>query len=167
MAGMLVAHQASISPEMVDAVCAAPAWKTFTSHVYLNEEGSLDDDEILLAQRVAKTLIERIGEAYPGNGYKPITHRADGVLSRCPGGAHQDSGRAELMIDDPNSSAYLDFTGMDCDELTGYSVGDLMGALRTSDFRHRPNISAVDLMTARPRREIHALRGHPDRRPAG
>ena len=50
------------------------------------------------------------------------------------------------MIDDPNSSAYLDFTGMDWDELTGYSVGDLMGALRTSDFRHRPNISAVDLM---------------------
>lgn len=70
MAGMLVAHQASISPEMVDAVCAAPAWKTFTSHVYLNEEGSLDDDEILLAQSVAKTLIERIGEAYPGNGYQ-------------------------------------------------------------------------------------------------
>lgn len=71
MAGMLVAREAAISPEVVDTVCAAPAWQTFTSHVYLNEEGSLDDEEIMLAQHMAKTLIERASEAYPGDAYTP------------------------------------------------------------------------------------------------
>jgi len=56
---------------VVDAVCAAPAWKTFTSHIMLGGKDSLGDDQIALAQYVAKTLVERIGEAYPGNGYNP------------------------------------------------------------------------------------------------
>jgi hypothetical protein len=67
-AGMLVAHEASISPEVVDAVCAAPAWKTFTSHIYVCED-SLSDEMIALAQHVARTLIERVGEVYPDNTY--------------------------------------------------------------------------------------------------
>jgi hypothetical protein len=71
MAGMLVAREACVSPEVVDAVCAAPAWKTFTSHIMLGGKDSLGDDQIALAQHVAKTLVERIGEAYPGNGYNP------------------------------------------------------------------------------------------------
>jgi hypothetical protein len=69
MAGMLVAKEAAISAEVVDAVCGAPAWKTFTSHIFLNEEHSLDDEEVAFAQYVAKTLVERVGEAYPGDGY--------------------------------------------------------------------------------------------------
>ena len=75
MAGMLVAREACVSPEVVDAVCAAPAWKTFTSHIMLGGKDSLGDDQIALAQYVAKTLVERIGEAYPETATTPRTSR--------------------------------------------------------------------------------------------
>lgn len=80
MTGMIVAATADISPEIVDVVCAAPAWKPFTSHVYL-DNGTLDDDEVRLAQHMARTLVERVGEAYPGDGYEP-THIALMVFYR-------------------------------------------------------------------------------------
>jgi hypothetical protein len=71
MAGMLVAKEAAISPEVVDAVCAAPAWETFCSHIYLGDRDSLSDEEVLYAQYVARTLVERVGDVYPGDEYTP------------------------------------------------------------------------------------------------
>jgi hypothetical protein len=73
MAGMLVAREADLSPEVVDAICEAPAWKTFCSHamVGLDRDDPLFDMEARLAQHVALTLIERVGEVHVGDQYIP------------------------------------------------------------------------------------------------
>jgi hypothetical protein len=97
MAGMLVAREACVFPEVVDAVCAAPAWKSFTSHIMLGGKDSLGDDQIALAQYVAKTLVERHRRGVPGKRLQPRAHRADGVLPRRPAGSLQDPGGTELM----------------------------------------------------------------------
>jgi hypothetical protein len=52
-------------------VCGAGLEDVHVPHIMLGGKDSLGDDQIALAQHVAKTLVERIGEAYPGNGYNP------------------------------------------------------------------------------------------------
>ena len=97
MAGMLVAREACISPEVVDAVCAAPAWKTFTSHIMLGGKDSLGRR----TDRARTVCRQDAGRAHrrgvPGKRLQPRAHRADGVLPRRTAGSLQDPGGTELM----------------------------------------------------------------------